>query len=90
MFLSAPKKGPHVLRVEAHWEGGKSPPSQVHIRVREGVFRGLHFVLALIAISIIPFFAVIRQAVFESRRWAESSFSPAGAAHSEDEDEEEE
>ena len=90
MFLSAPKKGPHVLRVEAHWEGGKSPPSQVNIRVREGVFRGLHFVLALIAISIIPFFAVIRQAVFESRRWAESSFSPAGVVHTEDDEDEEE
>ena len=90
MFLSAPKKGPHVLRVEAHWEGGKTPPSQVHIRVREGVFRGLHFILALIAISVIPFFAVIRQAVFESRRWAESSFSPSGAADQGDEEEEEE
>lgn len=90
MFLSAPKKGPHVLRVEAHWEGGKTPPSQVHIRVREGVFRGLHFVLALIAISIIPLFAVIRQATFESRRWAESSFSPTGVAHTDDDDEEEE
>ena len=90
MFLSAPKKGPHVLRVEAHWEGGKTPPSQVHIRVREGVFRWLPFVLALIAISILPIFAVIRQAAFESRRWAESSFSPRGVEHTDDDDEEEE
>lgn len=89
MYLSAPKKGPHVLRIEAHWEGGKTPPSQVHIRVREGVFRGLHFILALIAISIIPFIAIIRQAIFESRRWSESSYSSSGS-YQDDEDEEEE
>ena len=89
MFLSAPKKGPHVLRVEAHWEAGKTPPS-LNIRVREGVFRGLHLILALIAISIFPFFALIRQASFESRRWQESSYSPLGqvAAMTEEEDEE--
>lgn len=90
MFLSAPKKGPHVLRVEAHWQAGRTPPS-VSIRVREGVFRVLHLVLALIAISIFPFFAVIRQAAFESRRWQESSYSPLGqvAAMAEDDEDEE-
>jgi Domain of unknown function (DUF4178) len=89
MFLSAPKPGPHVLRVEAHWEAGKTPPS-LNIRVREGVFRGLYLVLALIAISIFPFFAVIRQAAFESRRWQESSYSPLGQVTATDEDEDEE
>jgi hypothetical protein len=89
MFLSAPKKGPHVLRVEAHWEAGKTPPP-LTIRVREGVFRALYLVLALIAISIFPFFALIRQASFESRRWAESSYSPLGQLSqlAEEEDEE--
>jgi hypothetical protein len=91
MFLSAPKAGPHVLRVEAHWEAGKTPPS-VHLRVREGVFRGLYFILALVAISIIPFFAMIRQAAFESRRWQDSSYSPLGqiSQMTDDEDEDEE
>lgn len=87
-FLSAPKQGPHVLRVEAHWDAGKVPPS-LHIRVREGVFRGLYLVLALIAISIFPFFAIIRQVAFESRRWQDSSYSPLGQAHDDDDDEEE-
>ena len=89
MFLSAPKKGPHVLRVEAHWEAGKTPPS-LNIRVREGVFRGLHLILALIAISIFPFFAMIRQFSFESRRWQDSSFSPTGHEHAGEDEEEEE
>ena len=89
MFLSAPKKGPHVLRVEAHWEAGKTPP-QVNIRIREGVFRGLYLVLALIAISIFPFFAIIRRASFESRRWQDSSYNPLGQASPEDDEDEEE
>jgi hypothetical protein len=89
MFLSAPKKGPHVLRVEAHWEAGKTPPS-LNIRIREGVFRGLHLVLALIAISIFPFFALIRQASFEARRWQESSYGTLGQAIVDDDEEEEE
>ncbi len=88
MFVSAPKKGPHVLRVEAHWDSAKFPPS-LHLRVREGVFRGLHFLLALIAISIVPVFAVIRQASFESRRWQESSYTPLGHILSDEEEEEE-
>jgi hypothetical protein len=87
MFLSAPKKGPHVLRVEAHWEAGKTPPS-LNIRIREGVFRGLHLVLALIAISIFPLFAIIRQIAFESRRWQDSSYSPLGQISEDDEEEE--
>jgi len=89
MFLSAPKKGPHVLRVEAHWDRGKTPPS-LNIRVREGVFRGLYLILALIAVSIVPFFVVIRRLAFESRRWAESSYNPLGQSTAGDEDEEEE
>ena len=87
--MPAPKKGPHVLRVEAYWDSAKFPPS-LHIRVREGVFRGLYFILALIAISIFPFFAMIRQISFESRRWQDSSYSPLGQFTASDDEEEEE
>lgn len=87
MYLSAPKKGPHVLRVEAHWEGGKAPPAGLHIRVREGVFRWLYLLLAIVAISIFPVLALLRQGSWESRRWAESSYSPLGQPV-DDEDEE--
>jgi hypothetical protein len=89
MFLSAPKKGPYVLRVESHWEAGKPAPAGLRIRVREGVFRGLHFLLALIAISIFPLWALLRKASFESRRWQESSYSPLGQLTSDDEEDEE-
>jgi hypothetical protein len=89
MFLSAPKKGPYVLRVESHWESGKPAPAGLRIRVREGVFRLLHFLLALIAISILPLWAILRRASFESRRWQESSYSPLGQPTGDDEEDEE-
>jgi hypothetical protein len=53
------------------------------------VFRGLHFLLALIAISIFPLWALLRKASFESRRWQESSYSPLGQLTSDDEEDEE-
>jgi hypothetical protein len=89
MYLSALGKGPHVLRVEAHWDARKLPPN-LHLRVREGVFRWLYFILALIAISIFPLFALIRRSAFESRRWQESSYSPLGQPVADEEEDEEE
>ena len=76
--LSRPSKGPYVLRVAAQWEQGKTPRN-LTLRVREGVMRGLWFFLAFLALSIPPFFALIRYAHFESERWKESSHSPYAA-----------
>lgn len=88
MYLSALAKGPHVLRVETHWDATKNAPS-LHLRVREGVFRGIYFVLALLGISAFPIFALIRRSAFESQRWRESSFSPLGEQKSDDDEDEE-
>lgn len=85
-YLSRPEKGTHVLRLETQWEQGKTPP-HLHIRVREGVFRWLHFLLALIAISVFPIFALIGRMSFESKRWQDSAFNPF-AVQSGDDDEE--
>lgn len=87
--LSRPEKGPHVLRVEAQWEPNKPPPS-VRLTVREGVFRGVHFLLALIAISILPLIAMIRKVSFESARWKDSAHSPFGQLTGGGEDDDEE
>lgn len=85
--LSRPEKGTYVLRLETQWESGKTPPP-LHIEVREGVFRWLHFLFALIGVSIFPLFAVIGQVSFESKRWQESAFNPYAAFESDDDDEE--
>ena len=84
--ISRPEAGPYVLRVEAQWEPNKTPP-MVLLRVREGVFRWPYFILALIAISILPVLSALRKISFESRRWQESSYSPfAGLTGGEDEE----
>ena len=88
VYLSRPEQGTYVLRFETQWDP-KKPPPPLHIRVREGVFRWLHFLLALIAISIFPLFALIGQYSFESKRWQESAYNPYAALQSSEDDDEE-
>jgi hypothetical protein len=60
--------------------------------VREGVFRWPYFLLAFVALSIIPLFAAIRRVSFESQRWKDSTNSPFEYSKSfgdEDDDDEE-
>jgi DNA-directed RNA polymerase subunit RPC12/RpoP len=77
VILARPEAGAHVLRLEAHWEKNRVPP-MLRVRVREGVFRWLYFFLALGALSILPFFAAVRQVSFESQRWKDSAHSLVG------------
>jgi hypothetical protein len=78
VFIGAPPKGRYVLRVEAQWNPEATSAPGLHVTVREGVFRWSHFFLALLALSVIPLLAVIRQVSFESQRWRESAHSPFG------------
>ena len=67
-----------MLRLAALWEEGKPAPS-FKLRVREGVFRWPHFILAIVALSLPAVLALIRLAKWESRRWADSAHSPYAA-----------
>jgi DNA-directed RNA polymerase subunit RPC12/RpoP len=87
VHLSRPDAGAHVLRFETQWEQGRVPPL-LRVTVREGVFRWLYFLLALVAISILPAYSVLRRFAFEGARWKESSYSPYGQAIGDDDDEE--
>jgi len=89
-FLSRPDKGRHVLRVESQWGTGFPTPPLIRLVVREGVFRVGYLILALIAISILPFFALMRKIGWESRRWKDSVYSPFGELTAGTDDEEEE
>jgi hypothetical protein len=87
VFLSAPEKGRYVLRLEAQWQDGHPAPP-LHIVVTEGVFRGLYFLFAFIAVGALPLLGVIRQFSFEKQRWADSAFSPFGQSSGSEEDDE--
>ncbi|HEX8029208.1 MAG TPA: hypothetical protein VF491_12130, partial [Vicinamibacterales bacterium] len=88
-YISRPDKGRYTLRLESQWEPGKPAPT-VNIEIREGVFRWPYFIIALIVISVFPFFALIRQISFESERWKESAHNPYGTVTDDGEDDEEE
>lgn len=89
-FLSRPEKGKHVLRVEAQWGPGFPNPPMIRLVVREGVFRISYLILALIAISVLPFFAMMRKIAWESRRWQDSVYSPFRELTAGNDEEEEE
>ncbi len=86
-FLSAPEKGRYVLRLETQWQDGQPAPS-LHIVVTEGIFRWPYFILALIAVGVLPLLGVVRQFAFEQQRWADSAYSPFGQSSDSEEDDE--
>ena len=77
VYVSRPEKGRYALRIEMQYPEGTTPPP-VAILVREGVFRATWFLLALLALSVFPIVAGLRQLTFESQRWKDSAHSPFG------------
>ncbi len=83
--LSALPAGRYVLELNAEWSHEGDPPP-LHLEVDEGVFRGSHLLLALIAISLIPMFTVFRRTRWEMERWKESDHSPFALAEDDDDE----
>ena len=80
-YISALPAGMYTLRLEAEWEPAKPPPApQVSVRIEQGVPRVLHFVLALISISLVPLMVLIYHWKFEIKRWKDSDFNPYQAS----------
>jgi hypothetical protein len=75
VYLSALPAGKYTMRLEVSWEKWQFP-AVVTVRVTQGVPRFLHLLLALIAVSIVPFFVLLRHYSFERRRWKDSDYSP--------------
>ncbi|MCM2314263.1 MAG: DUF4178 domain-containing protein [Thermoanaerobaculia bacterium] len=73
MYLSSLPAGDYTLTLDVQWQEGTSPAFE--LRVRQGVPHILHFVLALVALSIIPIFVFFHRLNFEQKRWEDSDFS---------------
>ena len=71
VHLPSVPAGRYVLRIEKQWSPGSSPPL-LQVTVHEGVFRGMHLLVALVALLAIPLLVGIHRFLFERRRWAES------------------
>ena len=89
VYLAHPPPGRYTLALGMQWQAGRTPAS-LNVTVREGVFRWPYFILALLAISVLPVLAAIRRISWESQRWKDSSYSPFGQWQSSDEDDDEE
>ena len=77
--LSALPGGKYTLRLEAQWGPQFGQPANITIKIDQGHTSGFNFLIALIAISIVPIAVAIWQFSFERRRWSESMFSGTGS-----------
>lgn len=85
VYISAPPKGRYAIRFDAQWEKADGPP--ISVEVREGVFRWVHLLAALIAITIPTVFTGLRARAFEVQRWKDSDYSPYASRSDGDDDE---
>jgi hypothetical protein len=86
VFLAHPPPGRYTLALGVQWQAGRTPDT-LRVRVREGVFRWPYFILALLAISVLPVLSAIRRISWESQRWKDSSYSPFGQWQDDDDEE---
>jgi len=82
-YTSALPAGQYILRLEGQWEKWQQP-ALLSVKIEQNVANGLNFLLALIALSIVPVIMLIYHISFERRRWSESMFG--GGDDSDDDD----
>jgi ribosomal protein S27AE len=78
IYLAAVPGGAYTMRIDVQWEGTQPPSSSLHIRLREGVPHFSHFGIVVALLLLFPFLALIQKGRFESRRWSDAMFNPAG------------
>jgi Zn finger protein HypA/HybF involved in hydrogenase expression len=74
IYLSALPAGTYTLRLEGQWEHWEQASPSVGVRIVQGAPRLSHLLLALIFVSIIPAYSLLRRLTFEKRRWKDSMY----------------
>ncbi|MDQ3255554.1 MAG: DUF4178 domain-containing protein, partial [Acidobacteriota bacterium] len=75
--LSSLPGGKYTMRLEVQWDKERPPAVAVlTVKLEQGVARGVNFFLALFALSVLPLIVLVKQIMFEWRRWQDSSFNP--------------
>jgi len=75
VILSALPAGTYTLRLEGQWEQWQQQSPPLSVTIEQGVPRGIYWLLALVAISIVPVFVFFRKRTFEARRWKDSMYA---------------
>ena len=86
-YLPALPPGKYKLALQVASEKPQAPIS-FKLTIEEGVFRWMNFVLAFLAISIIPGCLMLYHWTFERSRWSDSEFNPYASSGGSDDDDE--
>jgi uncharacterized Zn finger protein (UPF0148 family) len=82
--LSSLPAGKYTLRVEGTWQNWQAQ-MPVQVKVEQGVNRGVNFCCALLILSLVPIFGLIRKVTFEGGRWKDSMFGSSASSSDSDE-----
>jgi hypothetical protein len=74
-YLSAMPAGKYILGLDIRWEKFQQPMT-VTVKVEQGVMNGGYFIIALLLLTIPPFFVMLYHFSFSAKRWKDSDFSP--------------
>jgi hypothetical protein len=85
--LSSLPAGTYTLRLEGQWEKWQEPSPNLSVQLVQGVPRFNHLLIALIVVSLIPAYTLVRRLMFEGSRWKDSMYTSAPSYNSEDSDE---
>jgi hypothetical protein len=80
-YLSAPPAGEYTLRLEADWSN-RTTPASVAITIHQGWINPANWIIAMVAVSIIPLLTFIGQCLMEGARWGQSDFANGGVGGS--------
>ena len=61
-------------------------PMPVSVKVEQNVTRGVNFCCSFFLLALLPFLALIRKWLFESKRWRESMFGGSSSSGGSDDD----
>jgi hypothetical protein len=86
-YLSSLPAGTYTLRLEGQWEKWQEPSPNLSVQIVQGVPRFTNLLIALIIVSLIPAYTLVRRLMFERSRWQDSMYTSAASYNSEDSDE---
>lgn len=84
LYMPAVAPGRYLLRLEV-LQPPEAKVDQIAVTIRQGVFRFVHVIIALVLVAVPGLILVLWQWWFERRRWKNSDHAPGGLGGGDDE-----
>ena len=84
LYMPAVAPGRYLLRLEV-LQPPEAKVDQIAVTIRQGVFRFVHVIIALILVAVPGLILALWQWWFERRRWKNSDYAPGGLGGGDDE-----